>query len=205
MKAVIFDAFGTLVRISDASHPYRKILGHGANQGRLPKPDDARCIMTSPLGLQEAAERLSIRMPHNAMRAVEKALEAELESIEAYPDGIAAVRLFQAAGYKVGVCSNLALPYASAIERHYPFLDAYSYSFEVGATKPEPEIYLDACRKLGCLPREAIMIGDSQRCDRDGPIELGISGHYLSRSSSGGFSNLIDFAKAMLGQRSGSE
>lgn len=205
MKAVIFDAFGTLVRIGSASHPYRKILRQGATQGRQPKPDDARLIMTSPLSPQEAAERLSIKLSRTTMEAVEKSLQEELDSIDAYPDGIAAVRLFQAAGYRIGVCSNLALPYAAAIDKLYPFLNAYSYSFEVGATKPEPEIYLDACRKLGCLPRETIMIGDSQRCDRDGPIELGISGHYLSRTRPGGFPDLLEFAKAMLRQKSGSE
>src|SRR5471030_1859189 len=129
MDAVIFDAFGTLVKIHDGSHPYRKILKEGIRQGRRPKPEDARTIMTNNWSLAEAAECLEIKITSDLLSKIEDELSMELENIEAFTDGLSAVALLQAQGIKVGVCSNLAKPYASAIERLYPSLDAYTYSF----------------------------------------------------------------------------
>ena len=198
-KAVIFDAFGTLVQIHEGRHPYRQILKAGVRQGRRPKPDDAKQIMTRPLGLQEAADHFGIRLPACVMEAVQNDLTTELASIQAYQDGVEAVALLKNAGFKVAVCSNLALPYADAVERLYPTLDAYVYSFEVGAVKPDAVIYAEACRQLDCAPGEVYMIGDSQRCDRDGPNEFGIHGWFLGRDGlSGDFSDLTAFAEFVI-------
>lgn len=60
MRGVIFDAFGTLVKIHEGNHPYRQILKLGIKQGRRPQPNDAKTLMTNPWGLAEAAQRLSI-------------------------------------------------------------------------------------------------------------------------------------------------
>lgn len=195
-KAVIFDAFGTLVQIHEGSHPYRQILKAGVRQGRRPKPDDSKQIMTRALSLQEAANYFGIGIPTNVMEAIQKDLRTEMANIQAYPDGIQAVATLKDAGFKVAVCSNLALPYAEAIEKLYPTLDGYAYSFDVGAMKPDALIYSDVCRKLDCAPGEAYMIGDSQRCDRDGPNEFGIHGSFLGRDGViGDFSDLITFAR----------
>jgi HAD superfamily hydrolase (TIGR01549 family) len=192
---VIFDAFGTLLQIGKGNHPYRQILKSGILQGRRPKPDDAQQIMTHKLGLSEAAEHFGIKIFHHEMETLQEALRDELASIQAYSDGLIAVRMLQSSGFRVGVCSNLALPYAQAIERLYPNLDVYTYSFEVGAIKPSPIIYTNACNRLQCLPAQAAMIGDSQRCDRDGPTEFGMKGFFLDRQGAGDFSSLTDFAK----------
>ncbi|QOZ97711.1 hypothetical protein Pstu14405_21390 [Stutzerimonas stutzeri] len=47
VKAVIFDAFGTLLRIQDGRHPYRQLLTIGRANGRRPRPDDASVLMES--------------------------------------------------------------------------------------------------------------------------------------------------------------
>jgi len=41
------------------------------------------------------------------------------------------------------------------------------------------------------------MVGDSLRCDRNAPKEIGVMGYYLSRSGNGDFVNLLDFARAV--------
>lgn len=41
-----------------------------------------------------------------------------------------------------------------------PWFDATVFSFEVGAAKPEPAIYLEAARRLCVRPVEALFIGD---------------------------------------------
>lgn len=51
IPAVIFDAFGTLIKISKGSSPYRKILKIGIDQNRRPEPHDAECILSLPMDL----------------------------------------------------------------------------------------------------------------------------------------------------------
>mgnify|MGYP003466630226 FL=1 len=115
MRGVIFDAFGTLVQIHEGRHPFRQILKLGIEQGRRPRADDAKVLMTNPWGLAEAARQLGITIKPGILETIQDQLDAELELISAYPDGLEAVSLLQEAGFKVAVCSNLAQPYAAAI------------------------------------------------------------------------------------------
>jgi FMN phosphatase YigB (HAD superfamily) len=198
MRGVIFDAFGTLVKIHEGSHPYRQILKLGIQQGRRPQPDDAKTLMTNPWGLAEAAQCLGISVESGVIEDIQRQLDEELDHISAYPDGLEAVELLKNAGFKVAVCSNLALPYAAAIERLYPSLDGYSYSFEAGAIKPEFAIYQDACSRIDVKPCLIDMVGDSQRCDQTGPTEFGMQGWYLDRDGEFGFKDLASFAHTLL-------
>lgn len=196
--AVIFDAFGTLVKIGAGTNPYRKILKIGIEQGRRPKLSDAEELLSMPMDLRQAADHFGIWVETSHMIRLEEGLREELASIQSYSDGVYAVAALQAVGVKVAVCSNLALPYASAVERLYPNLDGYTYSFAVGAIKPSFKIYQHVTHLLGVLPGESWMIGDSKRCDCDGPIEFGIHGAYLDRKGGGDFSTLRSFTEKIL-------
>ncbi|SDR71771.1 HAD family hydrolase [Pseudomonas sp. bs2935] len=196
--AVVFDAFGTLVKIGVGTNPYRKILKLGIEQGRRPKATDAEDLLSMPMDLRQAADYFGISVETRFMNRLEEGLREELASIQAYPDGIAAVRTLQAAGLKVAICSNLAKPYASAIERLYPNLDGYAYSFAVGAIKPSFKIYQYVTQLTGTRPGEAWMIGDSRRCDCDGPLGFGMQGFYLDREGGGNYTNLRAFAEDIL-------
>jgi putative hydrolase of the HAD superfamily len=61
------------------------------------------------------------------------------------------------------------------------YLDAIVTSVEVGFTKPSPEIFLLALDKLGCLPNEAVMIGDSWDMDITGAKNAGIRAIWFNR------------------------
>ncbi|WP_277342863.1 HAD family hydrolase, partial [Pseudomonas viridiflava] len=58
--------------------------------------------------------------------------------------------------------------------------------------KPDRRIYEAVLTELAVDACKVWMIGDSQRCDRDGPIALGIKGHYLNRTGAGSPSNFRD-------------
>jgi len=62
-----------------------------------------------------------------------------------------------------------------------PELDAYVLSYEVGVAKPHPTMYRLACAELGCAPAEAVFVGDSKRCDFDGPQAFGMQARWLDR------------------------
>lgn len=198
-NAVIFDAFGTLLKIQGGQHPYLQLLKLGKARGRSPRADDIDVLMLQPLTLSEAARFLEIRVTPVELAALEQLLADEVARIEPYQDGVEAVRLLQSRGVRVGVCSNLAFPYSRAIRHCYPNLDAYLLSSELGVMKPDVKIYRHACEQLEVEPQHACMIGDSQRCDRDGPTACGIEGFYLDRSGGAGdYADLLSFAQDVL-------
>lgn len=197
-EAVIFDAFGTLLQIHEGRHPYRRLIKAGIEQGRRPRPDDARQILTNPWGLRDAAEAFGIDVPEALLCELEADLEAEVAGVVPYPDAVDAVAALEEAGMAIVVCSNLALPYGVAIQRHFPALETV-LSYAVGAMKPEPEIYAACCQRLSVRPGDAFMVGDSRQCDWEGPGAVGIHGHHLVRAGGQGhFSDLMQFAQHVL-------
>ena len=203
MTAVIFDAFGTLLKIQSGRHPYRSLLKIGIEQGRRPAPDDARVLMTERLeSLDAVSKRLGISVSQKKLDELERLLAEEVAGIEAYPDGSEAVALLQSRGVLVAVCSNLASPYRQAITKHYPALDAYVFSCDAGHIKPSNEIYIATCAALDVSPEMTHMMGDSARCDSEGPREIGIKGCLLDSSGHAGqYSDLLSFAQDLLREK----
>lgn len=62
IKAIVFDAFGTLVRIGEKRRPYRSLLELTRGSGRVVRPDDAKQVMSRNLGLDEVAAWLGLNM-----------------------------------------------------------------------------------------------------------------------------------------------
>lgn len=206
-NAVIFDAFGTLVEIQQPTHPFRQLLREGRRQGRLPRADDIRMIMTRCLSLREAALSFGIKISPSQLAFLDQCLEEELASIRPYPDAVEAIELLQAAGVRLAVCSNLAMAYGPVVERIFPHLGAYGFSYRIGVMKPQAAIYQHTCDLLDVRlgnelrgQKRIVMIGDSERCDRNGPGQVGISGHLLRRNGDGA-SNLSHFARSLLSDR----
>ena len=65
-------------------------------------------------------------------------------------------------GYQVTVVSNTTHDEVESWSscRLSEFIDDPIFSFEVKSMKPEPAIYLEALRRLGCAPYEAVFVGD---------------------------------------------
>lgn len=210
LAAVIFDLFGTVLHIQDRQHPYRRLIRIGAKQGRVSSPGDLRLIMTLSGGIGEAAAALEIDLASLELEELQRSLELELASIRVYDDAQAAMTLLKVHSIKIGVCSNLAGPYCNEARRLLPGLDGYALSAECGVMKPDPTIYRSVCAMLSgepeLLPKSVhlrtVMIGDSKKCDEQGPRACGIMGFHLDRSGAGRFSNLFEFAHEMV-SRSG--
>jgi FMN phosphatase YigB (HAD superfamily) len=209
VRFILFDAFGTLLRIPQGRHPYRMILKEGIRQGRRPQPNDLHQVMTRSLSLAEAAELFGISIRPDLMAEIQDALDTDLDSIEPFDDGLQAVEMLQAEGIKIAVASNLAAPYGGPVRQLYPMLDGYGFSYAIGAMKPEPFMYRASCELLGADTSEyftnnqVMMIGDSIQRDCYAPREVGIQGFFLNRRGGEGFKNLIDFADHVLASNSG--
>lgn len=201
---VIFDAFGTLVKIEDRRNPYLHFLKYARKLGLSVRREHLELLMTRELDWKEAADALGIRAGYVKLHSLNRLLEEELASMTLYDDARQAISILREAGVRVGLCSNLASGYGPAVRELLPGLDAYGFSYELGIMKPDPLIYKAVCQGLGVVPgrqlegERVVMIGDSIRCDRDGARAAGIAGFYLSRIGKGDFSNLIEFSKVVV-------
>ncbi|WP_439858315.1 HAD family hydrolase [Pseudomonas syringae] len=206
ISAVVLDAFGTIVRIGQRTNPYVALIREGRRQGVDISPGSTSLAMTTNLSFDDLASRLGIELSRSKREGLNRDLKRELSSIESYPDAVEAVSRLRNAGVKLGICSNLAALYGPVVRRLFPTMDGYAFSYQLGIMKPEPAIYQSICNQMGVesghyysSERGCVsMIGDSPRCDRDGPRENGIMGYHLDRKGRGSINDLLQFAELVI-------
>jgi len=158
--------------------------------------------MTRNLGLAGAANLFGTQLGNDELATLELELYAELASVRPFDDALRALESLKRAGLKVALCSNLAAPYAIPAKLLLPEFDAYAWSFDVGAIKPEPAIYEYLLKRLDCRASSIAMIGDTLEADVLGPGRLGMHGFHLQRDATSGperFASLSEFADHILG------
>lgn len=211
ISAVVFDAFGTLLNLQSKRHPFRQLLKEGMKAGRRASTGDVRVLMSNPWSLEEAADHLSISVSPTRLQALQDDLDREVASITPFADGVEALELLRAEGVRVGICSNLCEPYGAAVLQAFPELDGYAFSYQVGAMKPDAVIYQSICNALQVTPGhlfgdqhdQIAMVGDSLKCDQDGPRAVGMLGFHLDRSGRGAVRDLVQFAQLVIESRRG--
>jgi HAD superfamily hydrolase (TIGR01509 family) len=97
-----------------------------------------------------------------------------------YPDTEPTLRALRGRGVKIGIVSNVPrdLRPIFAARGLADIVDSFTHSFEVGAEKPDPSIFLRACESLGTSPAETLMVGDHPVADA-GALVAGLRFHLL--------------------------
>ena len=169
IRAVCFDAFGTLVEIADKRRPFRTLLQGGV------KSVTAEEILTRPLNLRDVAARVGYELGESGLADLEADLQAECASVRLRP-GIAEIwQSLRERGLRIAVCSNLALPYGAPLLAALPDEpDAVILSYEVGLAKPDPAIFHLVCDRLSLQPPEVLFLGDTPAADVEGPKAIGM-------------------------------
>src|SRR5690242_2059399 len=184
LQAVVFDAFGTLVQITDKRAPFhrlRELAGASVPDNRA----FAAAVMTSCHDLYSAAALHCPSVSPDTLDILQGELRRELESMRLFPEVHDVFGELKKKGLKIGICSNLAAPYAEFTRLLSPHeVDAFSWSFEVGALKPSQAIYDHVCKALGCHPGSVLMVGDKEEEDFLGPLRAGMRAIRLRRDAS---------------------
>lgn len=177
IRAVVFDAFGTLCEITDSRRPFLRLAVDCADRKRA-----RNLLMTRPLAnIQKAAAQLKVDSVD--IDSLETDLAAELASVRLYPEVIEILVTLRARGLKLAIASNLATPYAQPLLRLLPFeFDAYAWSFEVGYMKPDPRIFAWVCKRLNFSARDILMVGDTFAADYQGAVAGGLHAVHLDRN-----------------------
>jgi HAD superfamily hydrolase (TIGR01509 family) len=97
------------------------------------------------------------------------------ESWVPYADAAPVAETLRAQGIVVGVISNVGFDLRPILRGHglAALAERLTMSFEVGATKPDPEIFRAALSTLGTRAEETLVVGDNAEAD-DGGLALGM-------------------------------
>ena len=185
-QAVLFDFFGTLTRGAQrgAAHiATAELLGCSADalmevldssfyeraSGSLGDAEATMRWVCARLGVRpsDAAVRAAVASRHLAVRA-DTRLRAEAVPV------LAALRHRGVGTGLVSDCTH-ELPAFLPQLAVAPLLDAQIFSVRLGRCKPDPELYLAACYRLGRAPADCLYVGDGDSQELTGAKRAGLS------------------------------
>ncbi len=96
------------------------------------------------------------------------------------PDARTVLKTLRQKGLRTGVVSNFDGRLPVLLDRLGlgPWLDVVVYSSAVGSAKPEADIFLEACRRAGVAPGEALHVGDDPELDYRGARRAGLQARW---------------------------
>lgn len=103
-------------------------------------------------------------------------------NVRLLPNTLDTLKELKARGIKTAIVSNLTayVQFRKLIKLEItPFIDYLVTSQEAGVEKPHPGIFLAALNKMGMLPKDVIMVGDSLDTDIEGANAAGIDSIWL--------------------------
>lgn len=108
-------------------------------------------------------------------------LRHRFEDITLYPDVIPALDRL-GLRFRLGLLSNgNGYPERCGLPDRFRFV---VFSQDVGVEKPDPDIFLAACRQAGCEPAQLMHVGDSLQTDIAGARAVGALSVWLNRERS---------------------
>lgn len=194
IQAVIFDKDGTLedslsflrelaykrARIIDAQIPgigEPLLMAFGVQNDRL-EPTGLMAVGTRQENAIAAAAYIaetgrgwfeSMAIANNAFTEADKYLQNSAAPSPLFTGSLEVLKVLSGAGLKLGILSSDTTAKVKAfVERHQ--LGDYiqlTMGADLGLTKPNPELFIQACEQLGVAPDRTLMVGDSQ-----GDIEM---------------------------------
>jgi len=203
VRAVLFDALGTLVELEDPaprlSASLRRRLGQdvdldrcGAAMQAEMRHYAANCIRArddvalAELRL-ECAGVLADALDLGADAAELLPCLTDAVSFRAYPDVLPALDRLGVLGMRLAVVSNWDVSLSGVLAR-LGLGDRFAvvvHSAGAGAQKPDPAIFAEALDRLGLEPTEAVHVGDDPRADVEGAHAAGLRAVLLDRRHAG--------------------
>lgn len=199
VTAVIFDLYGTLLRIQRPliRHGVPRILGIKHRPWiDLVRNDLLTTSHPTPADfVREVCERLAPQRTEDEERRCLELVEQEIASVTTLPGVRALLAFLKRRGYPLGVLSNLSSVHKGPVKALglEEFFAAAAYSCDEGRTKPDSRIYLDLCARLGVRPESVLVVGDSLSNDVQAPRALGMRAlHVNPRSAAEGLEAVFD-------------
>jgi putative hydrolase of the HAD superfamily len=191
IKAVLFDLdetlFPTALAHARGLDAARRALPRAARAGFARRYALARAAVKRRLGPVPAARSRLLYFKEMDARAA-LAMNAAYEGACAGADVSAARRVAArlAGRYTLGVVTNqvcsLQLRKMARVDPRGRWFKFLLTSEEAGVEKPGARIYAEACRRAGCRPSQALMVGDDREHDVRGAVRAGLRAAWLKPS-----------------------
>lgn len=172
VEAVLFDFSGTLANLEEKGHWFTGMALDSAQRARvmdrMTHPTaSARHEAWAHRDLDPELHRQAyLHVLHDCGLSDEHAQSLYDRCVDPaewalYPDTVAVLDGLRARGIRTAVVSNIAWDIRSVLIPAGGRADEYVLSYQVGAVKPDPQIFEAALSKLGVRSAEALMVGDS--------------------------------------------
>ncbi|HJV91682.1 MAG TPA: HAD family hydrolase [Holophagaceae bacterium] len=184
IRCVVFDLWNTLVR-SEGGSPFQQVRALLDEGQRAAYPELVREGMRQDHATAEAflaswRERLGLGPDQE--RAMAQAFATADAEARLFPETLTALDRTRELG-RLALLSNtqrfdLALLGRLGLD---PYFRVKGLSAELGALKPEPEIFERMQQKLGLFPGNLVMVGDSWTDDVEGALAAGWTAIWVNR------------------------
>jgi 2-haloacid dehalogenase len=194
VRAVVFDAYGTLFDWASAAERSQDVLGgRWRDLAELWRTKQLQYTwLRSLMGRhadfwQVTGESLDFALASLGLQTPELRgrLLALYETVDAYPDALPVLAALRGAGRRTAILSNGAPPMLASAVAHAglgPHLDAVLSVEEVGIYKPHPSVYQLAASRLG-VARQEILFVSSNGWDVAGAKAFGFRVAWCNRTS----------------------
>lgn len=167
IEAVCFDAYGTLVEITDKRGAIRQLFKAFPPEKRV---ELKHRLMRESRPISDWLELFDVGIDPVAALDIQERVRIEVSSVVVRPRMADIWAMLRAKGLRLAICSNLARSYGLAVRGSLPDPpDVEVFSYEVGAIKPEREIYTHVLDQLSLDPGKVLFVGDTVRSDIKGP------------------------------------
>lgn len=89
--------------------------------------------------------------------------------------------------YKVGILTNGTVPIQQKkfdVSGLAPEVDMFLIAGALHSSKPDPMVFKEACRRIGCVPQQAYYVGDNIKRDIIGSRNVGMTPIFIWRDDS---------------------
>ena len=177
IEAVCFDAFGTMVEITDKRQAFRPLF-------KALSPEKRRALkhrlMREDRPFTHWPEALGAEVDLRVLLEVMERMMIETGSVALRPGMADLWARLRGAGLRLALCSNLANDYVTALRSALPEPpDVDVLSCKDGAIKPELEIYAAVLDGLQLDPGKVLFVGDTPRADIEGPRGAGMKAMHV--------------------------
>ena len=165
IEAVIFDLDGVLIQTEEIWDEVRERLARDRNGRYGPEEQRAMMGMSSPEWSRYMHEHVGLpESPHEIAAEVVERMAARYREHLPLTDGAVDAVERLAAQWPLGVASSSNRPLIDLVldlSGLGPLFRATVSSEEVARGKPAPDVYLEACRRLGVDPTRSAAVEDS--------------------------------------------
>ncbi|ASW53376.1 HAD family hydrolase [Plantactinospora sp. KBS50] len=185
-QAVLFDFFGTLTRAVQRGSRHRAVAeALGCDPASLTDVLDrsfqqraSGALGDATASLRWVGEQAGARPTDAALRTARRhRLAAVRADTRLRPEAVPVLRALRRRGVRTGLVSDCTheLPALLPSLPVTPLLDVRILSIQVGRCKPDPEMFLAACRRLAVRPADCLYVGDGGGRELTGASAVGLT------------------------------